>query len=91
MLERLPRPTFQVRTLKQRKGKTVRGLDPVRAATEDAASARAPLQERTEALDATIQTALDHGIPRTRSQWPANPCCPTSHSMGGSRTHERVA
>ncbi|MFJ6419271.1 hypothetical protein [Paeniglutamicibacter sp. NPDC091659] len=37
-------------------------LDLIRAATEDVASARVLLQERTDALDAIIQTALDHGI-----------------------------
>lgn len=37
-------------------------LDLIRAATEDVAAARVLLQERTEALDAIIQTALDHGI-----------------------------
>ena len=38
-------------------------LDLIRAATEDVESARVLLQERIEALDAIIQTALDHGIP----------------------------
>lgn len=37
-------------------------LDLIRAATEDVAAARVLLQERTDALDAIIQTALDHGI-----------------------------
>lgn len=37
-------------------------LDLIRAATEDVSSARVLLQERIDALDAIIQTALDHGI-----------------------------
>ena len=37
-------------------------LDLIRAATEDVASAKVLLQERTDALDAIIQTALDHGV-----------------------------
>lgn len=37
-------------------------LDLIRAATEDVASARMLLQERTEALSAIIQTALEHGF-----------------------------
>jgi hypothetical protein len=42
---------------------TVHDLDLIRAATEDVDSARMLLQQRTEALDAIIQTALDHGVP----------------------------
>jgi hypothetical protein len=41
----------------------VHELDLVRAATEDVDSARVLLQERSDALDVIIQTALDHGIP----------------------------
>ena len=41
-------------------------LDLIRAATEDVVSAQVLLQERTQALDAIIQTALDHGIPVTK-------------------------
>ncbi len=37
-------------------------LDLIRAATEDLAAARVLLQERSDALDAIIKTALDHGI-----------------------------
>lgn len=37
-------------------------LDLIRAATEDVAAAKVLLQERTAALDAIIQTSLDHGI-----------------------------
>lgn len=47
----------------QRKDKTVHDLDLIRAAADDVASARVLLQERTAALDALIQTALNHGIP----------------------------
>jgi hypothetical protein len=42
---------------------TVHELDLIRAATEDVDSARVLLQQRTDALDAIIQTALDHGVP----------------------------
>lgn len=41
-------------------------LDLIRAGAEDVASARVLLQERTEALDAIVQTALDHGVPMTK-------------------------
>lgn len=38
-------------------------LELVRAAAEDMASARVLLQERIDALEAIIQTALAHGVP----------------------------
>lgn len=39
----------------------MRQLDLIRAAAEDVASARVLLRERMEALDAIMQTALEHG------------------------------
>ncbi|MGB9035752.1 hypothetical protein BLJ79_13470 [Arthrobacter sp. UCD-GKA] len=41
-------------------------LDLIHAAAEDVASARVLLQERMAALDAIVQTALDHGIPEKK-------------------------
>ena len=41
-------------------------LDLIQAAAEDVASARVLLQERIEALEAIVRTALDHGIPETK-------------------------
>lgn len=41
-------------------------LDLIHAAAEDVASARVLLQERMAALDAIVQTALDHGIPEEK-------------------------
>ena len=38
-------------------------LDMIRAAAEDVDSAQILLRERTGALDAIVNTALDHGIP----------------------------
>lgn len=41
-------------------------LDLIHAAAEDVASARVLLRERIAALDAIVQTALDHGIPEEK-------------------------
>lgn len=38
-------------------------LDLIRAAAEDVAAARVLLRERLEALDAIVQSALEHGVP----------------------------
>ncbi|MFL4472525.1 hypothetical protein ACIPVK_00815 [Paeniglutamicibacter sp. MACA_103] len=40
-------------------------LDLIRAAAEDVASARILLNERIEALNAIVATALDHDVPAT--------------------------
>lgn len=37
-------------------------LDLIRAAAQDVAAARILLQERVEALDAIVQTAVEHGL-----------------------------
>ncbi len=41
-------------------------LDLIQAAAEDVASARVLLQERMDALEVIVQTALDHGIPEAK-------------------------
>ncbi|MFJ6415398.1 hypothetical protein [Paeniglutamicibacter sp. NPDC091659] len=41
-------------------------LDLIRAAAEDVASARVLLRERTEALEAIVQTALEHGATKAQ-------------------------
>ncbi|MFF5794700.1 hypothetical protein ACFY5D_21865 [Paeniglutamicibacter sp. NPDC012692] len=38
-------------------------LDLIRAAAEDVAAARVLLRERVEALEAIVQSALEHGVP----------------------------
>ena len=38
-------------------------LDLIRAAAQDVAAARVLLRERLEALDAIVQSALEHGVP----------------------------
>ena len=66
-------------------------LDLIRAATEDVASAQVLLQERTEALDAITQTALDHGIPMDKIAEASEPSLPGSELHGGPRQHQLVA
>jgi hypothetical protein len=69
----------------------VHELDLIRAATEDVDSARVLLQERTDALDAIIQTALDHGVPLDEVA-EASEASITEHGQAaGARQHLLVA
>ena len=60
-------------------------LNLIRAAAEDVAAARAVLRERSQALQAIIRTALDHGVPpaevaRASEAALPTPAMPTKHS-----------
>lgn len=66
-------------------------LDLIRAASEDVASARVLLQERTDALDAIIQTALDHGVSMDAIAAASEPVLPGIENTAGARQHLLVA
>ena len=66
-------------------------LDLIRAATEDVASARVLLQERTAALDAIIQTALDHGVPPVEVAEASEALCTANAETNDPRQHLLVA
>jgi hypothetical protein len=69
----------------------VHELDLIRAATEDVASAKVLLQERTDALDAIIQTALDHGVSMDAIVEASEPAMPGIDHTAGARQHLLVA
>ncbi|MDO2934597.1 hypothetical protein Q2T94_09815 [Paeniglutamicibacter sulfureus] len=66
-------------------------LDLIRAATEDVSSARILLRERTDALDAIIQTALDHGISMDQVTEASASPQPGNAPTVDSRQHQLVA
>lgn len=66
-------------------------LNLIRAATEDVSSARVLLQERTDALDAIIQTALDHGISMDKVTEASASPQPGNAPTVDSRQHQLVA
>jgi hypothetical protein len=60
-------------------------LDLIRAATQDVDSARGLLQERTDTLDALIQTALDHAISMARAAEASEPARSGTQRNAGAK------
>lgn len=57
-------------------------LDLIRAAAEDVASARVLLRERMEALEAIVQTALEHGATQAQVAEASGPSLADITSLG---------